>query len=286
MAAFDVPRELNEWWKVFTSLAYRHQYSQVFDDFLTIMMNWYAPPNSMIKERDQAMSKYSKEEHAQFNELFRSFHLVFQKAVDRPNYTPEDKDKDGFETGAPWRDLLGDIYMSIAGSGKQSAMGQFFTPEPICTMMAHMTVREDAIPVDKIGNMLHVNDCACGSARTLLAFNSVAPGNFLHGEDLDLMCCKMACINMMMHGCEGFVIQRDTLAMDWRRGWQINPLIRKIPNFPIPSIHPISHNQWRWEMDRMIEKSANRKTEIANMKKNKDGLDVITLMSVLPGMIK
>ena len=62
------------------------------------------------------------------------------------------------ETG---QDVLGDIFTGGITYGEK---GQFFTPDPVCQLMAVLTV-----PDEPDGEPKTVNDPACGSGRTLLA---------------------------------------------------------------------------------------------------------------------
>ena len=66
-------------------------------------------------------------------------------------------------------DLFGQLYEQMfLLKSKDSSNGQFFTPDSLCRLMADITgagVEEK----EYNGGMVRVNDCACGSARTLLA---------------------------------------------------------------------------------------------------------------------
>lgn len=43
-----------------------------------------------------------------------------------------------------------------------------------------------------------VNDPACGSGRMLLAVAKLSRSSLLYGADLDITCCKMALLNMLL----------------------------------------------------------------------------------------
>lgn len=104
-----------------------------------------------------------------------------------------------------WLDFFGGVYEEMYQSrGKASTLGQFFTPPNLCDLMARVSK-----PIDG-----HVNDCACGSGRTLLSGASAAGfprSNYYVGEDMDLVSVKMCALNLMIHGCRGKVVQHDTL---------------------------------------------------------------------------
>lgn len=130
-----------------------------------------------------------------------------------------------------WYDLLGEIYMnSVAGNGKKSMTGQFFTPMHICDFMAKITE-----PGENGGET--VMDTACGSGRMLLAAHSVHPRNYCYAQDLDRLCCLMTACNFLVHGVVGEVVWGDGLdPNDFRCGWKINetlaltglPTVRRI----------------------------------------------------------
>ena len=108
-----------------------------------------------------------------------------------------------------WYDAWGDMFMELSGKFK-SFRGQFFTPAAVADLCAKMSVPQ------RQGDRPIINDCACGSARMLLAaeqlaFEKKSAQPYLIGEDIDGMCCKMAAINMAVHGCLGEVVRHDSL---------------------------------------------------------------------------
>ncbi|AMR34242.1 hypothetical protein A0256_23710 [Mucilaginibacter sp. PAMC 26640] len=72
-------------------------------------------------------------------------------------------------------DPLVELYMQAISNGHN---GQYFTPEPICDMMATISVGN---PTD--GQT--VADCACGSGRVLLSAAKINRHLKLYGADLD-----------------------------------------------------------------------------------------------------
>ncbi len=101
----------------------------------------------------------------------------------------------------PFDDVLGPLYMELASRGGRSALGQFFTPFPLSSMMAQMTVGD--VPPDDSGSLYRVCDPACGSGVMLLAFAQQALRQWgkaallrlsLTGCDLDPYCARMTAI--------------------------------------------------------------------------------------------
>lgn len=105
-------------------------------------------------------------------------------------------------------DGLGDFFMEFLSFGKN---GQFFTPQPICDMMAQMVYSDRDFPTDHIPS---VCDCACGSGRTLLAAAKINRNQLFYGSDVDITCVKMTVINMAYNSLKGEIHWMNTLSMD------------------------------------------------------------------------
>lgn len=174
------------------------------------------------EETRNRLTQSYKEDYKLFSELFKDLVLIYDA-----NITDEKS----------WFDPLGEIYMAIASSNKKSGMGQFFTPQHVCEMMAKMMLPDN----QKSG--LKINDPACGSGRTLLAANSYLNECFVFGEDLDPLCAKMSAINLAIHGCQGQVCCMNSLSQDFYFGFEVNPFHRQNGFPPIPHIVKISESQ-------------------------------------------
>ena len=118
-------------------------------------------------------------------------------------------------------DLFGHLYEQIfLLKSKASSNGQFFTPDDLCRLMADITESENDEEETKNG-LIRVNDCTCGSARTLLAHfmkkthdnHALAGKYYYEAADIDLPTCKMAACNMMIHGMQGRVVCQDQLSL-------------------------------------------------------------------------
>lgn len=132
-----------------------------------------------------------------------------------------------------WCDAWGNMFMENSGNFK-SFRGQFFTPEGVSDLCAMVSMSESIHSGRRI-----INDCACGSARMLLAANKQAYERhegqpYLIGEDIDGICCKMAAVNMAVHGCLGEVIRHDSLREpgEFRYGYLINETLASGCGFP------------------------------------------------------
>ena len=118
-------------------------------------------------------------------------------------------------------DLFGHLYEQMfLLKSKASSNGQFFTPDDLCRLMADITESENDEEETKNG-LIRVNDCTCGSARTLLAHfmkkthdnHALAGRYYYEAADIDLPTCKMAACNMMIHGMQGKVVCQDQLLL-------------------------------------------------------------------------
>jgi type I restriction enzyme M protein len=224
----DVPQELKSWFKVFNRLCNRWDYVQVFDDFLCIWMNWFCN-GEMMEERDQRMKQYSPEEKQIFNELFKELVLVM--------------DKQTFDGG--WYDPFGEIYQAISSSHKSSAMGQFFTPETLCNLIAH-----SIIGTDKRTELL-IGEPACGSGRLVLAAHTVNRMNHYVCTDADRMCAWMTAVNMCLHNMSGAIMHANSLTMEFWSGWIIKRV--ELAGNILPSMHKATEEEIKiWHNERLL----------------------------------
>ncbi|HUQ68567.1 MAG TPA: N-6 DNA methylase [Planctomycetaceae bacterium] len=103
------------------------------------------------------------------------------------------------------KDILGDIFQGAITYGEA---GQFMTPEPVCQMMARMTI-EGAD--EKSTGRRTVSDPCCGSGRMLLAVAELQPHWEFVGQDVDLRCVRMTAINFALRNLYGHVIWGNSL---------------------------------------------------------------------------
>jgi type I restriction-modification system DNA methylase subunit len=131
---------------------------------------------------------------------------------------------DALET--EYRDFLGEVYMALDISNARS--GQFFTPYCLCKMMSKMQLPEDLEKmIEDCGGYITVNDCACGAGAMLIATvdefkaRKVDYSNklFIVAQDIDLMCCYMAYIQLSLSGVAAMVVCGNTLTNEQREVW-------------------------------------------------------------------
>ena len=196
----------------------------VFDDLLTFIITAFNP-----EPKPNPHWTYSNEHNKMFHQLMVEWISVMSVMIDRRG----------------WYDAFGDFFMANVGKTSQQYRGQFFTPHTVCDFMSKVSLDEKGeyteprVDCGGFGKRVIVNDCACGSARLLLAAHATncergkRPYYFI-GEDIDRMCCKMAAINMCAHGCFGEVVCHDTLKEPdgLNFGYVINEGLYPVPGCP------------------------------------------------------
>jgi N-6 DNA Methylase len=115
-----------------------------------------------------------------------------------------------------YSDFLGEMFMSL-DLGSEAA-GQFFTPFPICQMMANLVGGlDDAI---KTKGFVEVNEPACGGGAMILALaehlreRGFNPGSqmLVVAQDIDPLAVQMCYLQLSYFGVSAVVIRGNTLA--------------------------------------------------------------------------
>lgn len=262
MKTRDVAPELRPFWKLFEPLAYRHDYSRVFDDFLSIALTQFAEPDDevMIKLNNDSRLKYTADERHQFGLMFQEMIRTLHRHLGdgTSEQLKQEAQQALLHQDVParkgrcmeWYDFFGDFYQELSSRSKASAMGQFFTPPELCNLIARMTMGDQ---VEGKGGK-NVNEPCAGSGRMVLALNAIEPGNFYVAQDLDFMCCKMTALNMLLHGCVGEVTWGNSLdPEDIRTTFAVNPFLndsrhryRGIPHvLPVEPKQSFLHGFWQ-----------------------------------------
>jgi len=186
-------------------IGYKYGLHSVFDDFLEMVIC--------------SLSLGAKE--ARYHEIVRNYEKsdAYLMAEAFGALVKEMDNK-----GEGLKDGFGDFYMEYLSHGQN---GQFFTPEPICDMMARM--------LNPAGFGERVADCCCGSGRMLMAAAKINRNSLLFGADIDRTCAMMCVINLCLNGLLGEVCWMDTLMNRFYGGWRIElhlehgvPYIREI----------------------------------------------------------
>lgn len=111
-------------------------------------------------------------------------------------------------------DALGGVYMHLASNYSAKGMGQFFTPAPMCDMMAGLTIGDNAEEEPRI------LDPACGSGRMLISAAKLLPAKtHLTGIDMDRVCAHMAAVNLCLFNAHGVIYHGNSLSMEYWEGF-------------------------------------------------------------------
>lgn len=178
---------------ILEKLAYSHNRSNVFDDFLQMAVCAL----SLGTQEELYFKTIKKYEAIDLQKFAEAFALLVAEM---------DNEGEGL------RDCLGDYFQEFISGGHN---GQFFTPSPLCEMMAKITIPESSEAGETVA------DCACGSGRTLLA--AAKQNRFLNfnAADVSLTCCLMTLINLCLNNLEGIVSWMDSLSLKIWGQWVI-----------------------------------------------------------------
>lgn len=211
---------MNRFDKAFMDLvgAIKDDALKVLDDALTYIISRLS-----INEKTDFKWNHTQEENAAFAEFMYQY----------VGYMNEQLEKKF------WYDAWGDMFMEASGNYK-SFRGQFFTPAAVSDLCARIGCDDTPAPaLAPVSGRTVVNDCACGSARMLLAafkmaYDKDAEKPYLIGEDIDGICCKMAAVNLAIHGCFGEIIRHDSLMEpgEFRYGYIVNESLAAGMDFP------------------------------------------------------
>ncbi len=130
---------------------------------------------------------------------------------------------DGLER--EYQDFLGSVFM-LENFGNE-ARGQFFTPYCLCQTMAEMQLG-DVEPIIKERKFFTVNDPCVGAGSMLIAVADTLRGKGLNpstdvyfvAQDVDLLACQMAHIQLSLGGMGGEIIWGNTLTVECREVWR------------------------------------------------------------------
>lgn len=211
--------------KIIDKLAYRHGYNEVFSD----LIDWMIWQHLFLPSEENPISKYSEQEQESFLSIWNVIRAQVKERVSLWNELP-----------ANWYDPLGRLYECITSKNKSKMLGQYFTPEPVVTMMTQMTNPGEE------KSFCRILDPACGSGRMGLAAAAHCMANktpcWVSMNDLDAICTKMTAVNMCLNGIVGestCMSGLDILGDSYRFGYQIIPALAQFP-------------QEMWEYYRML----------------------------------
>ena len=210
--SFTLP-ESKEVWKQLENAAARssHNTRQVFEDFLTMTVCSLSG-GQMEDEYMKIVPRYI--EGKKGDRAIDYFPKAFGALIDGMEKTRQD--------------ILGDVFQGGVTFGEN---GQFFTPDPICNLLAQMNMSAE-------DSGKRILDPACGSGRTLLAAAEVNRHNEFYGVDVDHRCVQMTAINLALRNLYGWVIHGNTLSGEewtaYRTGFNGTGVIQRVERQAMP----------------------------------------------------
>lgn len=122
-------------------------------------------------------------------------------------------------------DVLGKTFMELELANKDA--GQFFTPYPVCQVMARMTLDDSLQEKITAKGFVTVSDSACGGGATLIAFAEAMraagfnPQTQMHAtaQDIDARSVHMTYLQLSLLHIPAQVILGDTIRMETREVW-------------------------------------------------------------------
>ncbi|HTB11074.1 MAG TPA: N-6 DNA methylase [Bryobacteraceae bacterium] len=206
------PDHQKELLKLFGSLAYRHSAWQVFADFaetaaisLSNAVDW--AKRDQREERYMALIKrYKPDELAVFPKMMAELTLAMEE---EPS------------------DVLGRTFHDLDLHNKWS--GQFFSPYPICQMMAKMTLGDEEDVRARIAarGFVTAQEPACGSGAMVIALAQgmkdlgINYQQHLHvtAVDVDPKCVHMAYVQFALLHIPAVIVHGNTLSLEEFGRW-------------------------------------------------------------------
>lgn len=196
--------------KLIEANGYRHSSWQVFSDF--VEMAAIGISNTVdLAQRDarearylEIVKRYERDEIDRFPQMFAE--LVME-----------------MEAGPA--DVLGDVFMEMELSSKWH--GQFFTPMPVCQLMAGMMVDDRMRELIAERGFIRANEPACGGGAMIIALATEMKSagiNYqqnLHvvAQDVDFKAVCMAYVQLSLLHIPAVVVHGNTLTMECRSQW-------------------------------------------------------------------
>lgn len=191
-------------------LSRRHDKWQVFSDFLAL---------SAISIRNVFDLKNKEEYEAQFHSIHQRYttkeNETFAKLLGELTLALEDD----------MSDILGKVFSQLELGNKWK--GQFFTPDPVCRVMAKISLSDDIQEkIDKDG-FITVGEPAVGGGAMVIAIakeikeRGINYQKHLHvtAVDVDIRAVHMAYIQLSLFFIPAVIVHGDTLRMEEYSHW-------------------------------------------------------------------
>lgn len=196
--------------KLIQQLSYRHSTSKVFADFVEMSALAFsnAVDKSQFDEREKRyldiVGRYQKEEVYEFPKLLGMLTNHLEE-------TP--------------RDVLGEVFHALELHNERK--GQFFTPYPVCRMMAKMVIGEGYEDIISKYGFITLSEPACGTGAMVIATvhelkdRNINYQQLIHttATDIDPLCVHASYVQFSLLHIPAVVIHGDTLGMEEWSHW-------------------------------------------------------------------
>lgn len=191
-------------------LSYRHSTSKTFSDFVEVSAISFsnAVDKKHFEEREKRyfdiLKQYTKEEFNIFPQLLG---MLVNHLTDAP------------------KDVLGDLFHELELHNERK--GQFFTPFPLCQMMAKVTIGDNPQSIIDQKGFITVSEPSCGTgamviaAATELQYQGVnyQQNLYVSATDLDVTCVHAAYVQFSLLNIPATLIHGDTLTLKEYSQW-------------------------------------------------------------------
>lgn len=196
--------------KVIRDLSHRHSPYRVYSDF--VEMSAIAFSNAVDKPQ------FEKREQ-------RYFDIIKGYTKEELNTFPKMLGMLTQHLEAGFNDVLGNVYHELELHNERA--GQYFTPYPICQMMAKLQANEGLHEIIAKKGFVSANDPACGSGAMIIALademyqQHVNYQQQLHVTvtDLDPHCVHMAYVQFSLLNIPGVVVHGNSLSLEEYSHW-------------------------------------------------------------------
>jgi type I restriction-modification system DNA methylase subunit len=190
---------LDEFCKTIKGITGKHTIYAVWSDFLECsavsLHNSIQKTDELEKQYEEIMSKYTMDEMMQMSKLLGLVVLALEER---------------------FRDFLGEVFHRL--ELHQKFKGQFFTPYPLCRMMAKIAIDEDA----KDGKLTLLNDPCVGSGSMIIAYCeelrelgvNYQQSLEVDATDIDKNCYCMAYIQLSLLGVPAILHWANSLSLE------------------------------------------------------------------------
>lgn len=191
-------------------LSYRHSTNKIFADF--VEMSAIALSNATDKTQFEPREKRYMEivKHYTPEEL-KEFPTLLGMLVNHLEKVPQD--------------VLGEVFHTLELHNERK--GQFFTPFPICRMMAKMIIGSSPQEISNQHGFITISEPACGTGAMIIAAVQELKDNGINYQqavhvtavDLDLTCVHAAYVQFSLLHIPAVVVHGNTLSLEEFSHW-------------------------------------------------------------------